>query len=478
MGVVFRAIRRATGLPVAIKVLGGVAAGQEDRVRRVEREAQALARLPHPGVTRYHETLWQDGQPHLVMEWVEGESLYRRLQSRKLSAPEAVRIALELLEILEHAHRQGVVHRDVKPQNVLLTSAGQVKLTDFGLALLTAGRTGADRITATGTNMGTFGYMAPEQRRDASRVDGRADLYSVGIVLYEMLTGELPMGRFPPPSERVDGCPVAVDAVVLRALEADPSRRFASAGEMTVALRSAAGLPASGPEHGPRAVARETGMVAIPGSRFRMGPPEQEQEVELPGFWVDRRPVTNAQYREFVEATGHPEPRFWLVGNGVEVPIGPEFPVVGVSWDDARSYAQWCGKRLPSEAEWERAARGTDARRFPWGNEPEPDRCNCRDSSRGGLEPVGARPRGAAPEGVEDLLGNTLEWTASPDVPFPYVPGGEREAATAPGKRILRGGSWFSHFRELSGWARYPELTGTCMPNVGFRCARDCKREM
>ncbi len=478
IGVVFRAVRRSTGARVAIKVLGTFAAGSEAQVRRIEREAAVLARLPHPGVTRYHETLWHEGRPHLVMEWVEGESLDRRLRSRKLAAAEALRITLDLLEILGHAHRQGVVHRDVKPQNVLLTEAGQVKLTDFGLALLTGDEAAAGRITATGANMGTFGYMAPEQRRDASRVDARADLYSVGVVLYEMLTGELPMGRFPPPSEHSPDCPAAVDPAILRALEADPARRYGSAEEMAEALRAAAGVPAAATERELPAGGGDPEMVAIPGGRFTMGPPEQQHEVELPGFWLDRRPVDNAQYRRFVEATGHPEPRYWLVGGRADVPIGPEYPVVGVSWEDARAYANWCGKRLPTEAEWERAARGTDARRYPWGSEPEPERCNCRDSSRGGLEPAGARPQGAGPEGAEDLLGNTLEWTASLDVPYPYAPGGEREAEASPGKRILRGGSWFSQFRELSSWARYPELTGTCMHNVGFRCARDRDREM
>ncbi|MBI4872419.1 MAG: SUMF1/EgtB/PvdO family nonheme iron enzyme [Candidatus Riflebacteria bacterium] len=471
MGVVFRAIQVRTGRQVALKSLGPGGVPHPEIEARFEKEAAALRALTHPGVVRLLETVVGDQARFLVLEWIDGESLGTRIGRSRPAWSESVRIVLELLDALAFAHERGIVHRDVKPHNVLLTSDDRVKLADFGLALL-KGPSAIDqaRITSPGASVGSFGYAAPEQRRDAARADARSDVYSAGVLLYELLTGDLPMGRFASPSSKNAGCPAAVDGVVLQALEADPERRFASATGMRDALAAASGMAIV---QRPNAPLTRSDMVRIPAGPFVMGPPGEERTVELPGYWIDRCPVTNASYRQFVEATGHPEPRYWLDAGRSDVPVGPDCPVVGVSWEDARAFAEWCGARLPTEAEWEKAARGTDARPYPWGREAEPGRCNCREAGPGRLTAVGAWLSGLSPFGLEDMLGNVLEWTASPEGPvLDTLPAGQVQTER-PRRRILRGGSWFSRFEELSCWARYPELADTQMPNVGFRCARD-----
>lgn len=475
MGVVFRGTHRKTGRPVALKFLPPEKVRDADSVRRFEREAEALAALNHPGIVRFLERLELGDRQVLVMEWVEGEPLDRRISSGRLAPREIFAIALELLDTLAHAHARGVIHRDIKPQNILLTLGGSVKLTDFGLAHLDGGEfRRRARITRSQSNLGSADYMAPEQRRDSSRVDHRADLYSAGVVLYEMLTGELPVGRFSPPSTRPVRCSPSVDAVVLRALEADPERRFESAPRMRDALAAASGVGLKTPEALDSSDDAAPPMVFVPGGEFRMGDPlaGAEHTVTLAPYLIDAFPVTNGQYRRFVESTGHPEPRYWLDAGQTAVETHPRLPVVGVSWHDALAYARWAGKRLPSEAEWEKAARGTDGRRYPWGDAPEPARCNCRESGTGRLTASGGRSEGASPYGAEDMLGNVLEWTSSLDGPYPYTPSDGRENPELRGKRVLRGGSWYSPFAELAVWNRYPELADLRMPNVGFRCAR------
>jgi hypothetical protein len=183
------------------------------------------------------------------MEYVRGETLRRRMQAGQLPAADAARIAAEVASALEYAHARRVVHRDLKPENVLLDADGRVRLADFGLSRLVRedehGPT--THLTRTDVILGTYEYMAPEQRRGASEVDGRADLYALGVILYEMLTGTLPFGRFEPASHVAKGVPTALDQVVNRALAPSPADRFADAGEMRRALLAATAVPAARP---------------------------------------------------------------------------------------------------------------------------------------------------------------------------------------------------------------------------------------
>lgn len=229
-------------------------------------------------------------------------------------------------------------------------------------------------------------------------------------------------------------------------------------------------------------------MVFIPAGAFIMGSDEgnpnhqPKHQVLVADFYLDRWPVTNAEYKKFVDATGHPVPNYevsWCETQGYnwhpQTRLYPEgradHPVVLVTWEDAMAYAAWVGKRLPTEAEWERAARGTEGRRYPWGDDLISGRCNCKESGVHGTSPVGAfSPHGDTPEGLVDMVGNIWEWTNSLFAPFPYDPNDGRESRQALGFRVLRGASWVNDAPVANCLSR---LDGDFQfyNNVGFRCA-------
>jgi predicted Ser/Thr protein kinase len=235
MGCVYRARHRQLERDVALKIL---APGAEDDTRfeeRFLREARALAKLDHPGIVRVHDFGKAGRRWFLVMEFVEGTNLRQLLREKRVAPREALAIVPQLCDALQYAHDEGVVHRDIKPENVLVDAKGRVKLADFGLAKLVdsdgdgAGRSRSDQV------LGTLHYMAPEQSTRPRDVDHRADIYSLGVVFYEMLTGELPLGRFEPPSKRVR-VDVRLDEIVLKSLERAPERRYQHAVDVRTDL--------------------------------------------------------------------------------------------------------------------------------------------------------------------------------------------------------------------------------------------------
>jgi hypothetical protein len=255
MGAVFRARQRNLDRTVAVKVLlppPGEVEGWADRFRR---EAQALARLQHPGIVTVHDYGQAGELAWLVLELVEGANLRTLLEGGRLSPAEALAIVPPICEALQYAHDRGIVHRDIKPENVLLDLEGRVKLVDFGLAKLTAGET--PNLTRSDQAMGTPRYMAPKQLERPLEVDHRADIFSLGVVIYEMLTGQVPAGVIEPPSRKVD-VNVRLDEVVLRALDREPERRYQSATDLRTGIddaqpegSSAAAAPAPTVASGP-----------------------------------------------------------------------------------------------------------------------------------------------------------------------------------------------------------------------------------
>jgi eukaryotic-like serine/threonine-protein kinase len=233
MGEVWLARQKSLHRMVAVKVLPPRLAKDPEFVTRFDKEATALAALNHPNIVQIIDRGVAGDHYYFVMEYVEGCSL--REVMRELSPPEALRLALQVARAIESAHDKDIIHRDLKPENILLDGRGHVKVADFGLAGIRRPDS-RPQLTATAVAMGTLNYMAPEQRRDAKNVDGRADLFSFGVVLYEMLTGELPVGRFKLPSERVQGLDARVDAVVARLLENEPEARYPKAAEVCQAL--------------------------------------------------------------------------------------------------------------------------------------------------------------------------------------------------------------------------------------------------
>ena len=256
MGTVYRARDTAENRDVAIKVLlGGRLAGESQR-RRFRREARVHERFRPPGAAALYEFDSQDGADFMVMEFVPGVSLAERLREGPVPEREALRIGCEVTEVLVEAHARGIVHRDIKPANVILTPGGRAKLLDFGVALLTTATTTTTsaRLTETGVIVGSPAYVAPELIR-GEKAGPAADLYGIGMLLFEMTTGRRP---FPddhprelmhvilhqrPPSPRVLNARLTpqVEAIILRALEKRPETRYESARELLDELRSVAG---------------------------------------------------------------------------------------------------------------------------------------------------------------------------------------------------------------------------------------------
>lgn len=239
MGAVYKAYQPNLDRYVAIKILSPRFANDPSFAERFTREARTLARLTHQNIINVFDFGQQGSVYYLIMEYVDGVNLREAMRAGTLSAEQALAIVPQVCEALQFAHDEGIIHRDIKPENILLDRRGRVKIADFGLAKLVDGAS-ENQWTLTGSRqvLGTLNYMAPEQIEQPNRVDHRADIYSLGVVLYELLTGELPLGRFPLPSEK-GNTPADLDQVVLRTLEKEPDRRYQRASEVRTAVESA-----------------------------------------------------------------------------------------------------------------------------------------------------------------------------------------------------------------------------------------------
>jgi serine/threonine protein kinase/type II secretory pathway pseudopilin PulG len=285
MGFVFKARQPKLDRLVALKILPQSLAADPTFAERFNREAKLLARLNHPGIVTVHDfgvatgradlpvrpdvEAAQQHRPttplyYLLMEFVDGVNLRQAMQAGRFTPAQALAIVPKICEALQFAHNEGILHRDIKPENILLDAKGRVKIADFGIAKLVEGRAGSPlpaaespntsgaqgtarpttELTEAGKTLGSPNYMAPEQLEHPGEVDHRADIYSLGVVFYEMLTGELPLGRFAPPSQKSAADP-RVDEVVLRALEKERERRQHSAGEVKTQVETIAATPHS-----------------------------------------------------------------------------------------------------------------------------------------------------------------------------------------------------------------------------------------
>ena len=259
MAVVYEAVQESVQRPVALKLMNPELAENQEFVRRFEREARAVGQLNHPNVVHLHDLREAGGRLFLVLEYVEGYSLRDVLDETggRLDVPSSCHLLEKVAEGLCFVHDAGTMHRDVKPENILLGQGGTVKLSDFGLAGL-IDRAAEARLTRENVIMGTVDYMAPEQREDTRSVDHRADLYAFGVMAYELLTGHLPQGAWKPAGRLVEGIDPRLDELILRCLERDPEQRLRSAREAVEVLQaverdrlSVPSTPPPGPEEVP-----------------------------------------------------------------------------------------------------------------------------------------------------------------------------------------------------------------------------------
>lgn len=440
----------------------------------------------------------ESNRPYILSEWVAGGSVAGRLARGPIPIEETVSILSAVLEALDFLHSHNIVHGNLKPGNILLTSEGTPKLTDYGANCLEGGAP---------PRLCSLPYLSPEQCiRPGERgpsLTGCADLYSLTLILYEMLTGQR-LDRLLT-SEQMPSClnsqvSAAFDALIVQGLQTNPQLRFSSAQQMREHLLQAARgdhdaadapssvtpasnsgfktrlpmnfshseshsgievyekeeVPQTIPE--PSIIQRRPGetrknskdgaeMVWVPGGVLKMGSEEKEEEqpvreVTVKGFWLYRFPVTQGLYLAYMTAVNVPgspsvrRPVMWKRG-----PEHTEKPVVGLSWPEAIAYTRWAGGRLPSEAEWEWAARGSEGRRYPWGDQWDARRANTRESGIQDVSNVTDYLLGASWCKAVDLLGNVYEWCSSLYRPYPYDPEDGREDMHVTGNRVLRGGS-------------------------------------
>ena len=680
MATVYRAYDTRLEREVALKFIRREEIGPaylDQLFKRFEREAKSLAQLSHPNIVKVYDYGEFEGVPYLVMEYLPGGTLKQRM-GHPMAAADAARLLAPIARALAYAHHDNIIHRDVKPANILITRSGEPMLTDFGIAKILSGEGGVT-LTGTGVGLGTPDYMAPEQW--TNQVVPQTDIYALGIVFYEMVTGRRPFTAdtpaavlikqmqdpLPRPQTLAPDLPDQAEQLLYKALAKDPHDRFATMELMAAALENltrpadagaqtrvagredlaaatrlarVAGAPATPPSGvssppsgsvkppagrpatepaapspketpsqafvptvvmpaqtaaapaapqapsmaakappmvpvwvwalagvtlvavvglvalgalilpkifpaspvaspiptsalaqaaptrapdlsqpspavpatsavlsiGSTRVAEKDGMTQayVPAGPFLLGsddaiarPDEKPRHItNLDDYWIDLTDVTNAMFQKFTAATAYETEAAkdgvgfaYVGGKWVDVqgadwlhPQGPSsdianlsnHPVVQVTWTDALRYCQWAGRHLPTEAQWEKAARGRDGRPYPWGSGAPSVRMLNFNQENHGTTQVGMYIKGASPYGALDMAGNVWNWTldwydeqyysGSPPVKNPLGPlNGQM--------RVLRGGSWFDGEERVRTTARYPLDPHSRGSNVGFRCA-------
>ncbi|MCX7046264.1 MAG: SUMF1/EgtB/PvdO family nonheme iron enzyme [Candidatus Sumerlaeota bacterium] len=478
---------------VALKFIASDLLSSESARRRFLSEAKTSLNLTHANIIRvnYYD-LWQN-RMFLVMEYLNGNPLNILVDNLKAKkrALEWNRFAAILRQVLagvEHAHGCNVIHRDLKPANIMIAKGADGKqravVMDFGLAKIldTEGR------TRIGTAMGTPYYMAPEQHDSAAEVDARADLYSIGVIAYELLTTRIPMGRHAPASRLRSDLPGGVDDWIDKAMAYDRDDRFNSARAMREALDKISASPLSAsplsvPAAAPSIIipkeqnySEDLGngvridMIWIPAGTFQMGSNQNDTEkpihsVELDGFWLGKYPVTQAQYQAI---TGQNPSNFKSASN----------PVEQVNWDEAtefcRRISQKTGKTycLPTEAQWEYACRAGANGKYCFGDSESQlgEYAWFDGNSESQTHPVGQKKPNQW--GLFDMHGNVLEWCA--DWYGAYTAEKQRNPS-GPGSgeyRVLRGGSWFNTPVLCRSAYRSYNTPDYRLIFIGFRLAR------
>lgn len=586
MAHVYLARHRFHGGFFAIKVLAEHLAGDPSIVSRFEHEARMAASLgSHPNIVQIFDISNGNGLHYLVMQFIAGEDLanyLRREGSVTLAA--AANIITQAAEALSCAESCHIVHRDLKPANMLLDEAGRIKLLDFGIARIADASNG---FTRPGESIGTPYYMSPEQVR-GEPCDIRSDLYSLGVVFFELLTGRRPFENesatavqiahltTPPPSmlDYDHNLPEPCDAIIQKLLAKRPEDRYQSTSEFLQVLSSygassgpstlrpsidpalqdairraqelpldhqptstipSPSLPASDTPpktvniesvsevptattvetkseaksasrswiiaagglllllvlgwgaavwlRHPKPVAAPTTttptlapvysdangrMVLVPSGSFEFGSIDDytAHNMNLPAFYIDETEVSNAEYRRFCEATGHRTPQT------ADYASHPDYPVDGVSFEDASAYALWAGRRLPTEEEWEKAARGTDNHVYPWGD------ATWAGDVPTSLQAVDSNPLRRSPYGAYNMAGNVWEWTATAIHPSPEETNAMRQLlkgqSFSDDWRIIKGGSFKPGDSDYFAVGKHRALpVNASSPWIGFRCVRN-----
>jgi len=518
MSHVYRSRDTVIGRQVAVKILTEIGSQDPEARTRFLQEAKLSGTIKHDHIVTVHDYGEENGRPYIVLEFLEGEDLRDAIQKQHTGdLKNKLRLALEIAQALAFVHQNNIVHRDIKPENIFVERTGRAKLMDFGIA-----KSQGLALTKTGNSLGTPYYMAPEQVMGTA-ITPLVDIYSFGMLFYELLSGRKPvvgdtMERLfyvilhedPPEQALIDAeIPAPIRAVVKKASAKKPEQRYQNFSEIITLLRSfladepqpaavsAAPAPAPKVKAAPllavglvtmtlaaggwyaflrpkpvispalleTLVTPAGEMALIPEGEFQFG--KEKTLTTLPAFYMDRTEVSNEAYGKFCAATGHPLPSGFAEAK-------PNQPVVNVSMMDAMAFAQWAGKRIPTEHEWEKAARGSDGRDYPWGNVADKSRANVEGK---GLSPVISFEAGAGPNRLLNTTGNAWEWINKKQQPSAgALANFASQLKPPPGADedwyIMKGGAFDQPLENgvLYEWVSVPGRFKA--PNIGFRCAK------
>ena len=524
MSHVYRARDTVIGRTVALKILTEAGCEDAEAKERFLAEARMAGNISHDNVLSIYD-FGEDDQHHpfMVMEFLKGEDLRHAIKGgRTGGVREKLKIAVQIARALEYIHTQKIIHRDIKPENVNVSPTGVVKLMDFGIA-----KTEGLQMTRAGYVLGTPYYMSPEQVTGAN-VTEQVDVYAFGVLLFELMTGAKPISG--DSVERIfysilneplklepmvqAGAPEAVCQLVTHCTAKSPAGRPQGFGPVIAELeRIIAELDAptqiyKAPDQEPVVVqevvshpkwlipvvalvvvllavglylamkpkklsetitAKSGEMVLVPAGHFLFG--ENKEDATLPAYYIDKTEVTNQSYAVFRKATGHATPADFPSDK-------PTYPVVNVTIDDAKAFAKWAGERLPTAREWEKAARGTDGRMFPWGNEKDASHANL--GPNGTLRPAADFAAFAGPYKTLQMIGNVWEWVDERTNPGADVLAYFQKVMKPPPSRSdewyqTRGGSFIDSIEQAVIWDSGSVPAAWKDKNIGFRCAKDAQ---
>lgn len=561
----------------ALKVLHPALLKQEEILERFNNEAKIISQLAHINITRAMHFGEFEGNKYIIMEYINGITLRRWIKESSLKADinEILDIVIQICQGLEMAH-QYTIHRDIKPDNIMLSKTGAVKIMDFGIAKSLS----VKGLTQTTSSMGTAYYMSPEQTMDAGIVDERADIFSVGVILYEMMNQKVPIGHFKIPISKERRISQKLVEIVRHALEADLNDRYVSIEELrddleeerlhvckqrletkkfsftekdslinngssqffsfllktviwcfcllgvayffwqfwSTNISDERAYKKLGLYHdllkrnndldeatqkSMQITTKRLGlsMNFVPGGESQMGdllsigekdefPPHR---VWIDPFYLGIHEVTNRQYQIFVNETSHRYP-VNVLGEENEYSLWSKnyvadellnLPVINVSWNDAMAFCRWLSEyegvpdntyRLPTEAEWEKAARSGQKWKYPWGNEEATkDRANYHRKWVGALTLRKVGSFAANPMGFYDMAGNVWEWCLDSYDKDYYKHSAYRNplAPDTHSEAVLRGGDWGSYAYLLRCSNRYGNEKSVRYYYNGFRVARE-----
>ena len=523
MSHVYRARDTVIGRTVALKILTEQGCDDNEVKERFLAEARMAGNISHDNVLSIYD-FGEDEQHHpfMVMEFLKGEDLRHAIKGGRTGGlRDKLKIAVQIARALAYIHTQKIIHRDIKPENVNVSPTGVVKLMDFGIA-----KTEGLQMTRAGYVLGTPYYMAPEQVTGAN-VTEQVDVYAFGVLLFELMTGAKPISgetverifysilneplnlepmvqagapqsvcdivarcTLKSPAERPQGFDSVITDMerILAELDA-PTQYFKAPDQEAVIVEQPAGQPAwlipvvalvvvvlaaglyfvMKPKKLAETIAAKSGeMVLVPAGPFKFG--EKKEDFTLPAFYIDKTEVTNRAYEEFRKGTGYALPADFPADK-------PNYPVVNVTIDDAKAFAKWAGERLPTAREWEKAARGTDGRLFPWGDQPDPSKASL--GPNGTLKRAADFAHSAGPYKTVQMVGNV--WELLDERTTPSDRAIARFASMQPPPTMndawyqARGASFLEPIQNVSifDWTPVPELWKNA--DIGFRCVKDAQ---